>query len=65
MPNRPFLLSISAPHFTCGVTIDHEDDRPYVRRTAPIVGYMLGWKLSRVEEYCAKRRWTIEQASPR
>ena len=44
----------TARNFTAAVIL--QDD--VVVKTAPILQYMNGWTLSRVEEYCRKRHWT-------
>lgn len=49
---RISLLRISAPHFCAGVEIGG--------RVAPIVSYMHGWSLQRIEAYCVKKRWQVE-----
>lgn len=39
-----------------GVNGDHY----IVIRAAPIIRYMVGWTLERVEDYCKKKGWKIE-----
>lgn len=51
------LYQITAPHFCAGITT-HKDR---VDNGAPIVRYMDGWPLSRVEEYCRKKDWQLER----
>lgn len=55
------LVRILAPHFVCGLETDG-----HVRRTAPIVAYMLGWPDDRVRAYVARKGWkaTIVPARP-
>lgn len=43
----------TASNFTAGIVL--EDN--VVVKAAPIVKYMNGWTLSRVEDYCRKRHW--------
>ena len=53
--NPESLLMIDAPHFYCGVILNH--DR--VIRAAPIVHYMRGWNSDRLKRYCERRGWRV------
>lgn len=58
MPSAPFnpsCLQILAPHFTAAVEFG-EDGR--VNRAAPILGYMVGWPITRVLNYAHRQGWT-------
>ncbi len=50
------LLVIDAPHFYCGVVLRDEQ----VIRAAPIVCYLTGWNLDRVQRYAQRRGWQVE-----
>lgn len=53
---RPHMIRIIAPHFVCGITL-HEG---YADRCAPIVKYMYGWPLDRIEAYCYTKGWKCQ-----
>lgn len=53
------LGRITAPHFVAGVVV--EDDK--VVRTAPIVGYMLGWTADEVRRYVHRKGWRITRCA--
>lgn len=46
------MLRIVAPHFVAGI----------VRGglCAPIIGYMRGWTLRQIREYCERKCWDVE-----
>lgn len=50
------LARITAPHFCAGATLDNG----VVTHCAPILAYMRGWSVQRVEDYCRTKRWRIE-----
>ena len=50
------LWQVTSPWFVCGITLGNLRT---VERVCPILGYMMGWTAERVEDYCAKRRWTL------
>lgn len=52
------LYVISTSYFYCGILTSSKD---IVVKAAPIVKYMVGWKISRVYSYCKKRKFTIEK----
>ena len=49
------LLQLTAKHFCAGLIV--QDGRVTV--TAPILRYMMGWTLARVEEYAQAAGWTV------
>jgi hypothetical protein len=49
------LLRIVAPHFVCGIVLDGDT----VVMAAPIVKYMVRWKVDRVYAYCRKNGWSV------
>ena len=53
------MIRIVAPHFVAGVEIGLRDDFVVVR-AAPILNYMLGWRVYRVLSYCSGKRWECE-----
>jgi hypothetical protein len=46
------MLRIVAPHFVAGI----------VRQgpAAPIISYMKGWTLARIQTYCKAKGWIME-----
>lgn len=50
------LIQITSPYFCAGIEL--QDGK--VVRQAPILGYMFGWTLDRVKEYCDRKDWEIE-----
>lgn len=52
------LIRITAPHFVAGLEADGT-----VKRTAPILGYMLGWDGRKVADYCKAKGWTWERVA--
>ena len=46
-------LRILAPHFVAGIVLGE--------RAAPIVRFILGWNERRIRDYCARRRWRVEE----
>jgi hypothetical protein len=57
------LIRVVAPHFVAGFETDG-----VVRRTAPIIGYMVGWTDDRARPYIAKKGWrasVVETSSHR
>ena len=57
--HKDIPLRISAPHFVVGVVHDGRN----IIRTAPIVSYMLGWRIEQVLDYCKKKHWNAEALS--
>jgi hypothetical protein len=51
------LLQIQSGYFSAGVVMI--GDR--VIRAAPIVHYMIGWKLKTIKDYCRKKRWSVKR----
>lgn len=47
------LVSIEAPHFVAGAVLIGDK----AVRAAPIISYMYGWTLNRVQTYANKKRW--------
>ena len=54
-------MLIQAPHFTAGYAYD----RGVVTQAAPIISYMVGWSLDRVQAYADKKGWKIVEGSYR
>lgn len=50
------VLRITSPYFVAGITVDGG----LVERAAPILKYMLGWPMHRVQTYCESRYWKCE-----
>ena len=50
---RMTLLRITAPHFCAAIDLD---DRVWC---APIIAYMRGWTLKRIQEYCHRKGWQV------
>lgn len=50
------LLRIVAPHFVAGAIIENG----LVVRCAPILNYMRGWGVAKVEQYAKGKRWVTE-----
>lgn len=48
-------IRITAPHFVAGV-FGHE----VVEKAAPILKYMVGWTLERVQVYATSKHWLFE-----
>lgn len=42
-------------YFTAGAIVDDESER--VVEAAPIIKYMVGWHMEKVQTYCAKKGW--------
>jgi hypothetical protein len=49
------MLIISAPHLTAAVIFDGAEN---VITAAPILAYMKGWHITKVEEYAKEKGWT-------
>lgn len=47
------MLRIVAPHFVAGIVRGGQ--------CAPIIKYMKGWTLDRIEEYCRRKGWAVER----
>jgi hypothetical protein len=48
------LYRITAPHFVAGIVAE-----THVTRTAPILKYMMGWRLHEVWKYVVSMDWDI------
>ena len=48
-------MQIRASHFTAGFTYDHGG----VAVAAPIISYMVGWPIKRVDDYCRSKKWRL------
>lgn len=46
------LIRIVSPWFVAGVVVG--------KKAAPIVGYMVGWRVNRILAYAKRRGWTAE-----
>jgi hypothetical protein len=46
------LVRVAAPHFVAGFETDG-----IIRRTAPILKYLVGWEDDRARAYFAKKGW--------
>jgi len=55
--NQNKLFRITAPHFVAGGELC---SKMFVVKAAPIIKYMLGYTISRVEWYCEKKGWSLE-----
>lgn len=55
-PPADGLYQIVSPYFVAGLETSLAG---HVYRCAPIIGYMAGWHIEKVRDYCSKRRWTI------
>lgn len=53
------LWQVSAHHMHSGIEVNVGSQTVY--RAAPILGYMSGWTLGRVKDYCAKKRWGLRR----
>lgn len=49
------VYSINAPHFYAGIEVQNDT----VVKAAPILGYMHGWHMMRVNDYAKRRGWLI------
>jgi hypothetical protein len=47
------LIQIDAPHFCAGAVLSEGK----VIQAAPIIHYMKGWKLPKIQDYCKKKGW--------
>lgn len=50
------LYRITAPHFVAGIVVG--DGK--VTGSAPILKYMRGWTMARVETYCYTKSWRLD-----
>ena len=50
------LYQITAPYFCAGIITTEK----VVRAAAPIVKYMVGWPMGKVERYCEQKGWSLE-----
>lgn len=48
---RRTLVRIESPYFVAGIEIGG--------RAAPVVGYMRGWPIGKVLDYCRRKNWTV------
>ena len=49
------ILLIDAPHFYAGAIVVKER----ITEAAPIINYMIGWKITQVYSYCAEKKWKL------
>jgi len=49
--DKRILIRITAPHFCAGITNG---------RAAPILQYMRGWTVKRIQAYCVAKGWLFE-----
>lgn len=54
---EPTLLQITAPYFVAGAIVQ----AGVVVRAAPIIKYMRGWPIVKVEAYAGKKGWIVYQ----
>lgn len=47
------LVQVTAPHFVAGVVVGV--------LAAPIVKYMATWSLTKIQTYCASKKWKCEK----
>jgi len=47
------VIRITAPHFVAGIDLGNNV-------YAPIVKYMRGWTLKRIEKYCQRKNWQMD-----
>lgn len=47
------LLRIQSSYFVAGIEVG-------AGRAAPIVRYMVGWDIQRIQAYCARKGWRVE-----
>ena len=52
------MIRIVAPHFVAGVVL--KDER--VIYAAPILKWMAGWTVDRVEGYCRSKGWEFQRS---
>ncbi len=52
------LCQIKTGYFVAGLTA--EQNSQIIKRAAPIIKYMKGWTLARMEGYCIKKGWKFE-----
>lgn len=51
------LYRIEAPHFVAG--FGFKDQK--VAGIAPIIKYMIDWPIDRIQRYCDKKGWHLEE----
>ncbi len=49
------LIQVTSPYFCAGIVLQKNT----VTVAAPIIKYMKGWSLHKVENYCANKRWKV------
>lgn len=54
---EPSWFRVIAPHFVGGGNIH----KGKVTKCANIIKYMTGWPLQYMRDYCAEKRWTLEE----
>ncbi len=52
------LIQIKSSYFCAG--LEAEDYDLQVKRAAPILKYMMGWSVRRVEKYAKQKGWTLK-----
>ena len=50
------ILTINSSYFNAGIVLD---ERAVCVAAAPIVKYMIGWSLTKVEDYCNRKNFQI------
>ena len=56
------LYQIKAPYFTAGLFFGYsKGDDLFVMEAAPIIKYMKGWNLNRLENYCKRKGWDCNE----
>jgi len=53
------LIRIESPYFVVGVVTE----MGVVKRAAPIVKYMIGWKIYKVIDYCKYKLWEHKESN--
>lgn len=54
------LLLIDSPTFCAGITVKDN----VVVKSAPLISYMIGWNVSKVQNYCLKKKWELKNHIP-
>lgn len=55
------ICQIHSSYFTSGIICEYG----IVKAAAPILTYMIGWKMETVKKYCEKKKFTIEYTHQR
>ncbi len=54
------IYQIQAPYFTAGLVVKNN----LCTTAAPIIKYMKGWTLARIQIYCNQKKWKLEWVNP-